>query len=370
MQNYYYSSCMKIFLRLTFFLLLTLPFIGFAQTSTWPFAFPKPTCSSMPPATSNCTKWVVTNNGDWAVGSTWNGGTVPSHNAIVCIPAGMTVRVNNPIYTNGGTSCPVANTAATPTLHVFVCGTIDFKAGGKLYTGCGTTFNIYGGGTILAANGNSELINISPAGDVWGGANNQNLVGPYYLTGNGQGSGVLSSILKDFKADLSKPFEVSLSWGTLQEYNNNEFVIERSTDSKNWSALSSIESKGNSTTYTNYSYLDKSPVHGVNYYRLKQVDKNGSVEYSNIIKITNRTTGKIVVYPNPVRSTATVYSSAAFTSNQSVQIFSITGSLIKTIGVKAGNIIQLPVEDLGAGVYLIRLTENGTTVSETKLVKQ
>lgn len=359
---------MKIILRLSvLFIFISSASLG--QTSTWPFAFAKPTCSTMGPST-NCTKWVVTNNGDWSVGSTWNGGTVPGHNDIVCIQSNMTVRVNNPVYTNGGTVCPVANTAETPTLHVFICGTIDFKAGGKLYTGCGTTFTIYGGGTILAANGSSELINISPAGDVWGGQNNQTLVGPYYLTGNGQGSGVLSSILKDFRAELKQPFEVSLTWSTLQEYNNEAFVIERSNDNKNWQALSRIESKGNSTSKTNYSYFDKSAAGGINFYRLKQVDKNGSAEYSNIIKVTNRTTGKIAVYPNPVHTTATVYSSATFTNNQSVQIFSINGSLIKTIGVRAGNTIQLPVADLGAGVYFIRLTENETTVSETKLVKQ
>jgi hypothetical protein len=359
---------MKIILRFTI-LLTAIPFISFGQTGSWPFSFSKPTCSTMGPST-NCTKWVVTNDGDWSAGSTWNGGTVPGHNDIVCIQANMTVKVNNPVYTNGGTACPVASTAATPTLHVFVCGTIDFKAGGKLYTGCGTTFTIYGGGSILAANGSSELINISPAGDVWGGQNNQTLVGPYYLTGTGQGSGVLSSILKDFRAELKKPFEVTLTWSTLQEYNNEVFVIERSTDNKNWQALSTIESKGNSTSLTNYSYFDKSVVAGLNFYRLKQVDKNGAAEYSTIIKITNRTNGKISIFPNPVRTVATVYSSTAFTGNQSVQVFSMNGALMKTIGVKAGNTIQLPVADLGAGVYFIRLTENGTTVSETKRVKQ
>ncbi|MBS4065118.1 MAG: T9SS type A sorting domain-containing protein [Chitinophagaceae bacterium] len=361
---------MKIVLHFIFFTVL--PILSIGQTASWPFTFTKPKadCTGMPGAGSNCTKWPVVNNGQWDNPATWNNGTLPAHNDIVCVPTGWTVVVKGATYADA-TGCP-GNTTNTPRLFVFVCGTLNFDPSGKLYLACASNVNIYTGGTILASNGSSDLIKIG-ATIVWGGpgtGNQGNINGPYYLSDGGNGAGVLTSILKDFKAELNKPFEVALNWSTLQEYNNEGFVIERSMDSKNWVALATIESKGNSGAQTNYNYLDQSPVHGVNYYRLQQVDKNGSAEYSNIIKVTNRTTGKIAIYPNPVHTTATVYSSTAFTHNQSVQIFSINGSLIKTIGVRAGNTIQLPVADLGAGVYFIRLTENGTTVSETKLVKQ
>ena len=361
---------MKKNLLLSYILLMLTPLILLGQTPSWPYTFAKPKsdCTNMPPASgSNCSIWAVS-DGDWNTGSTWNTGVVPANGAVVCIPAGKTVQINTPTYTQGS-GCPT-NPLTTPTLYIFVCGTIDFKAGGKLYTGCGTNFNIYAGGRILASNGNSDLINIAPTGTVWGGAGNQNIYGPYYITGTTQGAGVLPVKLIHFNAQLKQPYEVTIDWATASETNSFEFEVERSYDYKSWISLTTIKAKGNSNSLINYSYIDKSVSTGINYYRLKQIDANGNFVYSSIARITNRNTGKIVVYPNPVSATATLYSSEAWTKNQALQIVDVNGALVQSVSITGGNTMQFSTNKLSAGLYLVRVIENGKTVSQTKLIKQ
>jgi Secretion system C-terminal sorting domain len=360
---------MKMFLG--FFLsTFLLPLLSFGQTATWPFVFSKPVCTNMPGAGSNCTKWPDVQNGEWDNPNTWNNNTLPAHNDIVCIPSGWSVTVKGSTYADA-TGCP-GNTANTPRLFVFVCGTINFDPSGKLYLACASNINVYTGGTLLATNGSSDLIKIG-ATIVWGGpgsGNQGNVNGPYYLSDGGNGAGVLPALLKDFRAEMKRPFEVTLNWTTLNELNNEFFEVERMSGNKTWTVVGSVSSKGNSSSAVDYSFIDKSPAQGISFYRLKQIDKSGAAEYSSIAKITNRTTGKIAVYPNPASSQATIYSATSFNSSQSIQLFNITGALVKTIGVRAGNTLSIPLEDIGAGVYLVRVTENGTTLSETKLVKQ
>lgn len=359
---------MKRFLLVSLFV-TAFTSLSFSQGINWPFAFSKPTCSNMPNAGSNCTKWVVTNNGDWNDGSTWNGGTLPGHMDIVCIPAGMTVQVNNPTYSNGGSNCPVANTAATPTLYVFVCGTIDFKAGGKLYTGCGTTFNVLSGGRVLAANGNSELISISPTGIVWGGSNNTNLVGPTALTATGQGP--LPVTLDKFNADNKVPGQIRLTWLTYQEINSLEFVIERSADLNNWEVLGSVGAAGNSGSVKNYSFTDDRPLNAsAVFYRLRQVDADGKFGYSGVVRVSSKAKIKLLLFPNPVVNTVNVQLGEGIQRNQQIQIFSTQGKLMKTITPTSGNLVQISVEGMPVGSYFLRLVENGATLEQVAFIKQ
>lgn len=340
----------------------------------WPFGFAKPNCAYIngaQPLNPRCTKWPIISGGSWNAGSTWNNGTLPAHNDIVCIPFGITVQMTGQIYQDGGMACPVSNTANTPTLHIFICGILNFDNSpkGKLYLGCNSSLVIYTGGQIISSGGNADLINISPAGDVWR-TNNTTVTGPYTITGNGQGPGVLPVTLINFTAQLKHPYEATINWATASETNSFEFDVERSTDNKNWTSLSTVKAKGNSSSVINYSYIDKKVATGINYYRLKQIDANGSFVYSSIARIINRNAGKIVVYPNPVSSTATLYSSEAWSKNQSLQIVDVNGALVQSESITGGNTIQFSTSKLSAGLYLVRVIENGKTVSQTKLIKQ
>jgi len=91
---------------------------------------------------------------------------------------------------------------------------------------------------------------------------------------------------------------VILSWETASENNNDFFEIERSENGKDFAAIGKIDAKGDSRDIVKYSFIDKMPINGTDYYRLKQVDFDGRYEYSNVVKIA--ISGKeLNVFPNP-----------------------------------------------------------------------
>ncbi|MCI4670431.1 MAG: T9SS type A sorting domain-containing protein [Bacteroidia bacterium] len=93
---------------------------------------------------------------------------------------------------------------------------------------------------------------------------------------------------------------ILLEWETAFEVNNKGFSIERSIDSKLWTSLQFVPGKGNSDTDQNYSFVDVSPIGGNNYYRIKQIDFNGSFTYSRIIMAKHEPLQNYIqVFPNP-----------------------------------------------------------------------
>ena len=87
-----------------------------------------------------------------------------------------------------------------------------------------------------------------------------------------------------------------LKWSTATETNNDRFEIERCTDGINYVKIGEVPGAGTSTQVLNYAYHDANSVTGVAYYRLKQVDYNGTYSYSGIIAITNDCVPKHVAY--------------------------------------------------------------------------
>lgn len=98
----------------------------------------------------------------------------------------------------------------------------------------------------------------------------------------------------------SEAERVRLSWATALEINSSHFNVERSTDLKEFATIGKLTSAGDSRQVINYSFLDEAPLPGVNYYRLKQVDKDGTSDYSKIIAVSPQAEAtQFVIYPNP-----------------------------------------------------------------------
>ena len=79
-----------------------------------------------------------------------------------------------------------------------------------------------------------------------------------------------------------------IEWTTLSETNNKGFDLEKSSNGYEWKKLAHLEGMGNSTDRHTYTYEDEIPFSNENYYRLKQIDNDGSFEYSNMIMINNK----------------------------------------------------------------------------------
>ncbi|WP_245859686.1 T9SS type A sorting domain-containing protein [Spirosoma aerolatum] len=93
---------------------------------------------------------------------------------------------------------------------------------------------------------------------------------------------------------------VQLAWITTSEYNANRFVIERSSDLGEFVQVSEVAAKGTTDERQNYSLIDSDPLPGINYYRLKQVDVDGTIHvYKPISAIIQLSEPVISVFPNP-----------------------------------------------------------------------
>jgi len=97
---------------------------------------------------------------------------------------------------------------------------------------------------------------------------------------------------------------VRVMWSTASEDNCSHFEIERSVDGNTFERIGTVSGTGNSSELIEYSVLDNYPVHGINYYRIKQVDFNGEYSYSSLVWVNwqkNRSSTEYMmfIHPNP-----------------------------------------------------------------------
>lgn len=110
---------------------------------------------------------------------------------------------------------------------------------------------------------------------------------------------ILPVDLTSFSARI-KTNSVNIDWTTATESNSDYFNVERSFDGSEFEVLGQKKAQGNSMENVNYSFLDESPINGINYYRLRQVDIDGSFRFSEIIPIEYSTgNNQFDIYPVP-----------------------------------------------------------------------
>lgn len=163
--------------------------------------------------------------------------------------------------------------------------------------------------------------------------------------------------LLSFNALLQKNNEVLLSWKSASEVNNNYYLLERSANAKDYSTIVKINSLGNGAH--DYSYLDKNPLPGANYYRLGQVDLDGTATTLGIQNLnTKATTGGVSVFPNPVTGGNFVLRFAESISGPvSIRLSDLSGRIVwskKTENI-AGDLKISLNNALAAGVYLLQV---------------
>ncbi len=171
---------------------------------------------------------------------------------------------------------------------------------------------------------------------------------------------------------------VILNWNTVTEINNSGFEIQRSkTKSKNeenWQTIGFVKGSGNSNSYKKYFYTDEFPPSGIIYYRLKQVDTNGSFKYSNTVEVNINLPDKFVLYqnyPNPFNPSTTIkYSVPKIINNQSsiinLKIYDVLGNEVAVLVNEAQSPGNYEVtfnsqktanhKELSSGVYFYKLS--------------
>ncbi len=158
-------------------------------------------------------------------------------------------------------------------------------------------------------------------------------------------------------ADIRKKGnDAELSWSTATENGSDKFIIERSLDGSHYIEIEAIEAAGYSSSTIHYSFLDKQLSTGNYLYRIKQVDYDGTIDYSKNLVLKIEEELEFSVHPNPATDIITVDYSSSRNMETEIRIFSASGRLIQNHtfqSTKGVNQQKLDVSDLNSGVYFI-----------------
>lgn len=177
--------------------------------------------------------------------------------------------------------------------------------------------------------------------------------------------GVMPVSLRDFAAQRNND-NVVLSWKTEMELNFSHFEILRASTDLKFEKIGSVDNvTGNSNTAHSYSFTDYNHTSGsVNYYKLKMVDIDGKISYSEIRTVKAGNSGNsIVIFPNPAVSNSNVTVSG-ITEPTLVQILDNSGRLLKTTTLSSSNTIDLSGIQRGNYIMMIKGTISGQTASK------
>ena len=196
-------------------------------------------------------------------------------------------------------------------------------------------------------------------------------------TYNGNGTlcnGPLPVELSLFTATLSKN-EISLFWKTETEVDNYGFDVERRIDDGDWNQITFVQGNGNSNSPKEYSYNDKELFGGGSkfQYRLKQIDNDGSFEYSDLVEV-EVVPAKFELsqnYPNPFNPSTTIQFSIPKQTQLKIIIYNMLGEQVKTLAegtYETGyHKVTLYASSLPSGTYIYRL-ESSDFVSVKKMM--
>jgi len=173
--------------------------------------------------------------------------------------------------------------------------------------------------------------------------------------------------LVKFKGDLLDD-RIGLSWMTTEETGSLNFEVERSGDMKEFISIGNIMAAGNSNAAKNYNFLDKSPLMGINYYRLKQVDLDGSFEFSRTISVANDDHAlTFELLGNPVVNGEIKFILANAEPSQ-VNLTDMMGRPVKFGLIKQKNTYSIKAQsDLSKGLYLLSV-QHGQAVVTKKIL--
>jgi len=234
-------------------------------------------------------------------------------------------------------------------------------------------------GTITDANGtysgaDSDTLVLSPTTTAWTGNRYRVIVdsdsdlctltsAASLLTVRTEQECGLPVTLVSFTATKEANASALLNWETTEETNSDRFEIERSSDAQSWKAIGAKASHGESTVLRKYNFVDQVPAAGLNYYRLKMVDKDATFAYSRIVSVEFDGNGKLAAYPNPASDRLKFKDYAKV---KSVVLHNAAG--VKVLDRKAVAPEGLDISKFAPGIYTVKLTLADGSESVQKVI--
>ena len=172
---------------------------------------------------------------------------------------------------------------------------------------------------------------------------------------------------------------ILLKWTTATESNNSGFMVERSSNKINFNELAFINGRGTTTEVSDYEYVDGISTPGKYYYRLKQIDFDGSFNYSKVVETEVEGPQVFVLsqnYPNPFNPSTMIKFSLPVDAYVSIELFNTLGEKVDELTNRDYSIgnheISFDASKLSNGIYYYTINANGVDgssfVSTKKMV--
>ena len=181
--------------------------------------------------------------------------------------------------------------------------------------------------------------------------------------------------LTSFTANASEGL-VELSWITATETNNQGFEVQRSNGGE-FETLTFVEGHGTTTESQAYLYSDRDVKVGAYSYRLKQVDFDGTFEYSDVVEVDVPAPAEFALdqnYPNPFNPSTTISFRLAVDSKVSLKVFDVLGQEVATLlngNIVAGSHqVDFNASAINSGVYLYKIEATGIDGTNFTSVKK
>ena len=184
---------------------------------------------------------------------------------------------------------------------------------------------------------------------------------------------VLPIELLSFAGNYNKG-AIILSWSTAVEIDNKGFYIEKYSFGNDWKSIGFVQGNGTTEIREDYRFTDKEPYFGKSFYRLKQVDFDGSFEYSNVISISvEREFTNLLLFPNPNSGEVI---NLQFVSQKEgdlqIEILNQVGQRIFTNDYNTENgtnNLKLPVSDFPSGLYFVKVISNRNSIVKEFIIE-
>ncbi|HEY0678475.1 MAG TPA: choice-of-anchor J domain-containing protein [Chitinophagaceae bacterium] len=182
-------------------------------------------------------------------------------------------------------------------------------------------------------------------------------------------AGPLPVTLEYFSAQKQSK-AVQLSWSTASETNSKEFIIERSGNGRDFSALKKVMAAGNSSQTNSYRVIDDKPLTGNNFYRLRMMDADGQSTLSRIIKVVFDKGILVTFSPNPAQNRLVIN---VLQANEpvTVQLIDAHGKTIRQRVSPAGTNqpVIMDVSALAKGLYILKMITPQTIQTEKVVIE-
>jgi hypothetical protein len=184
------------------------------------------------------------------------------------------------------------------------------------------------------------------------------------FTGTDANSNPLPVTLASFTAFATKG-NVVLNWNTASEKNNRGFYVERSLDGSHFESVGFVKGNGNSERINSYQFVDFSAftntASNMLYYRLLQVDYDGTKSYSDLRNVNQNSelSAEVVAYPNPFENDINLNITQGDKENVLIEVIDLNGQKLLTLSkeIESGvSTVTLPeMGSLPSGIYFIKV---------------